>query len=107
MSFHIHIEGVVGELAAEVHDAIHALTKDFMDGLHKLEGVKVESAAVSTPTKSANVAHDQAAAAPIQVEAVPPAAPAGGGSAEVSGTDLATGDHIHPNTPGSPPKGTK
>ena len=102
MSFSINIQGAVAAADAELHEAIHALTKDFMDALHKLEGVKVESAAVSTPTKSENIARDQITIAPV-----PASEPAGGGSAEVSGSELATGTHVHPNTPGSPPKGPK
>lgn len=88
--FNINITGVVAEAEAEVHDAIHALTKDFMDGLHRLEGVKVESAAVSTPTKSANLAHAEAATT-------------AGGTAAVTGTDL----HTHEQGPGTSGTGGK
>ena len=100
MPFSINITGFVAEAEAEVHDAIHALTKDFMDDLHRLEGVKVDSAAVTTPTKSANVAHEEAAAtAPA---ASGDAAADAGGTASVSGTDLKTGGE-HALSAGSPP----
>ena len=101
MSFSAHINGFVAEADAEAHEAIHTLTKDFMDALHKIKGVKVESAAVTTPTKSANLAHEEAAAtAPA---ASGEAAADAGGTASVSGTDL----KINKDGPGTSGTGGK
>lgn len=102
MSFSIKITGILGEIDDAIHKQIHELAAKFAAELHDLEGTKVESAVVTTHDNTSDVTPKPAVAVdPVSVGTE------SGATATVTGDGIATGTHVHPNTPGSPPKGPK
>lgn len=94
MSIKTIIETEVAHLEGKALDAYHALCKDFSEALTRLGVVHT-------------VDHDTEEASADAHASGGDAGTVAGGTATVSGTDLKTGDGVHTDTAGSPPKGPK
>lgn len=113
MTMYASLSGTFTKFGTEIETEVHALFEKFSQDLARL-GV-THSGSLSTPTlggKTVAFSGETAAACADVMAADAPVAggEAGtdaGGTATVSGTDLKTGDGVHTDTAGSPPKGPK
>lgn len=95
MNCRIYVTGDVDSADTAKHAEIQRLAQGLVTDL-AAAGMTVSTSEAETPSGTTTPIPETTQS--IQVDT------ATGGTATVSGDDLTTGNDIHPNTPGSPPK---